>query len=107
MGAALGTSLSLIICNCILINIYYYKVIKLDVIKFWKDIGKQSIPFAIPITIIILLMNFIKLNGIIYLIVYGGIYLIMYCLFAYFISMNKYEKDLVNKLLVKIHLKKV
>ena len=38
VGAALGTSISYLVCNIILINIYYYKVIKLDIIKFWKEI---------------------------------------------------------------------
>ena len=106
-GAALGTSVSLIICNIILINIYYHKVIKLDIINFWKSIVHQSIQLLIPIVIILILMYFIKLNSTIGTIIYGIIYLIMYSLTAYFLSMNKFEKNLVNKLLIKLHFKKV
>ena len=57
-GAALGTCISLVICNIIIINIYYYKVIKLNIIKFWKSIIKQSIPFIIPIIAILIIMYF-------------------------------------------------
>ena len=49
-GAALGTCISLVICNIILINIYYHKVIKLNVIRFWNNMIRQSIPFIIPIS---------------------------------------------------------
>lgn len=107
IGAALGTSISLILCNGIIINIYYYKVIKLDVIKFWKSIISQSIPFIFPIIAILLLMYILPLNGFMNLIIYGGLYTFLYCITAYFISMNHYEKEIVKKIFAKFHLKKV
>ena len=107
IGAAIGTALSLLIGNGFIINIYYYKKVGIDVIKFWKEIVKMTIPFIIPLLIIIIFMKFIELNGIIALIVYASLYTIMYCIVAYFLSMNNYEKDIVNKVLVKIYLKKV
>ena len=106
-GAALGTCISLIICNIILINIYYYKEIHLDIIKFWKNIIKQTIPFTIPIAIIIIIMALTSFNGLIGFIIYGSLYTIMYCLVSYFISMNDYEKGIINKILEKLRLKKV
>lgn len=107
VGAALGTCISLIICNIILINIYYYKVIGLNIIKFWKSIITQSVPFSIPIILILIIMCLTKINGIVGFLFYGSIYVIMFCLISYFISMNKYEKSIVEKVLLKIHLKKV
>lgn len=107
IGAALGTCISLVICNVIIINIYYYKKIKLDIIKFWKNILKQSIPFIIPIISILIIMHFIKLDAMFSLLIYGSLYSIMYCLVAYYISMNGYERNIVNKFLVKLHIKKV
>ena len=106
-GAAFGTSISLIICNGIIINIYYYKEIKLDIFKFWRDIIKMSVPFIIPIGIILLVMYYTKLTGIANFIIYGGLYTILYSLTAYILSMNQYEKDIVNNVLRKLHLKKV
>ena len=104
VGAALGTAISLVICNIILINIYYYKVIKLNVILFWKNIFIQTIPFIIPIIIILLFMSFTSLKGIIGFIIYGGLYTIIYSITAYFMSMNEYEKRIVNVALKKLHL---
>ena len=106
-GAALGTCISLIICNIIIINIYYYKKLNLDVIRFWKSILRQSIPFIIPIILVLALMRYIALNGIVGFITYGGIYTLIYCIVAYCFSMNRYEKDMIWNILGKFHLKKV
>ena len=106
IGAAIGTCISLILCNIFIINIYYYKSIKLNVIKFWKNIINQSLPFAIPIIIILLIMKITKLNGILGFVSYGSIYMIMYFLVVYFISMNEYEKNIIDKVFIKLHLKR-
>ncbi len=106
IGAAIGTALSLLIGNGLIINIYYYKKIGINVLKFWKEIINMTIPFLIPLALIIIFMNIVKLHGIIALITYAGLYTIMYCVIAYFLSMNNYEKDIINRVLIKIHLKK-
>ena len=105
-GAALGTCLSLIICNIIIINIYYYKSIKLDIIKFWKSIFKQSISFIIPIIITIISMRLISIAGIWRLLIYGTIYVMLYGITAYLFSLNEYEKSLINNFLIKLHIKR-
>ena len=105
IGSAVGTSLSLIIGNIIIINIYYYKKVGINVIKFWKQIFKMTIPFVIPIAIILLIMHFVTLRGYIHLIVFGGIYSLIYFVVAYLFVMNTYEKNIVNKVLKKFHLK--
>lgn len=102
IGAVLGTAIALIVCNIIFINIYYHKSIGINVIKFWKDILKMTIPFAIPIIIIIGIMKLFSINGIIGLVIYGILYTIMYFIVAYFITMNAYEKNIINKVLKKI-----
>ena len=104
VGSAIGTSLSLIVGNIIIINIYYQKRVGINVIKFWKEIIKMSIPFVIPIIIILVIMKFITLHGYINLIVFGGIYTVIYSMICYFLVMNQYEKNIVNKVLKKFHL---
>lgn len=100
IGAALGTALGIII-SIIVIDIYYQKIIKLNIIKFFKEICKLTLTFLLPIIIIFLLKRFIQLQGLLYLIVFGGTYFVIYSINAYFISMNKYEKNIVNKILQK------
>lgn len=107
IGSAIGTSLSLIIGNIIIINIYYYKKVGINVIKFWKEIFKMTIPFIIPIIIILIIMNFITLHGYKHLIVFGGIYTILYCITVYYLVMNKYEKNIINKVLKRLRKRRV
>lgn len=106
IGSAIGTGLSLIIGNGIIINIYYYKKVGIDVIRFWKEIIKMTIPNIIPIVLIILIMKFISLSGYINVIVFGSIYTLIYCVICYFISMNDYEKRIVDKVFIKLKIKK-
>lgn len=107
IGAAIGTAISLIICNIILINIYYYKVIRLNVIQFWKEILKMTSFFVIPVLLIILIMKITNLNGWVAFLSYGFIYVCLFILVSYYICMNKYEKNIIDKVLKKIHVKRV
>lgn len=107
IGSALGTSISLIICNIIIMNIYYKKIIGIQINRFWKEIIKMTIPLTIPITLTILLMKLTKFEAILGVIIYAVVYSIMYCPIIYFMSMNKYEKNIVEKILIKLHVKKV
>ena len=74
--------------------------------KYWKKI---LIIFLLPIILIIVLMSITKIDGIIGFIAYGSIYTIMYCIISYFLCMNEYEKELVNKAIniISKRLKKV
>lgn len=106
IGAAIGTSLALIIGNIIIINIYYQKKVGIDVIRFWKEIFEMTVPFIIPIFAILLIMHFVTLHGYINLIVFGGIYTAIYFAICYFLVMNDYEKNMVDKVLIKLHIKR-
>lgn len=102
IGAALGTAISLLLGNGFIINIYYYKKVGIDILKFWKEIIKMTIPFIFPLGLMILFMYFTNFNGIVSVVAYGGIYVLIYSLFAYFFSINEYEKNIINNLLKKI-----
>lgn len=102
VGAALGTCIALVICNIILINLYYIKNMKLQICRFWKEIIKQSIPFIIPIVSILIITYYTEFTGFKAFILYGGIYSILYFIVVYFLSMNEYEKKLVSKFINKM-----
>ena len=106
IGSAIGTSLSLIVGNIIIINIYYYRKVGINVIKFWKNIFKMTIPFVVPVLAMIGIMKFVTLHGYIHVIVFVGIYSFIYFLVSYLFVMNKYEKNIVNKVLNKVFKKK-
>ena len=104
IGAAVGTALSVLIGNVLILNFYYYKKIGINVIKFWTSIIKMSIPFSIPIISIVLIMKLLKISGLSGFILYGSIYSILYIIFAYLFSMNEYEKSIIKIIINKIGL---
>lgn len=105
IGTAIGTTISLLVCNVIIMNIYYSKNLKLEILRFWKNIIKMSVPFIIPLTLILVFMHIVKLQGIIGVIIYASLYTLMYTLTVYYLSMNEYEKGMVNKVLSKLHIR--
>lgn len=107
IGAALGTTFALVVCNGILMNIYYYKSIKINIIKFWKNILKMTCYFIIPISIILIFMGLTKFTGLMALLTYGSIYTILYLLVCYFCVIDEYEKKLIDDILIKFKIKKI
>ena len=106
IGSAIGTSISLLVGNVLIINIYYYKKVGINVIKFWKEIFTMTIPFVIPVSLIVILIKLIPLHGYQHVIIFGGIYTIIYTIICYLVVLNKYEKDIVNKVFRKMYLKR-
>jgi len=104
IGSAIGTSISLIVGNIIIMNIYYQAKVGINIIKFWKQILRMLLISFFPIIIILILMCFIKLHGYIYLIVFGSIYTVIYFITSYFVIMNDYEKNMINKVARKFYL---
>lgn len=97
-GAALGTAISLIAGNIIFMNWYYSKKIGIDIVGFWKEIGK-IVPSVICVGIIGIVMNIIWVtSGWIYLIIKIMIYSIAYCFFIYHLSMSKDEKIIIKNI---------
>lgn len=97
IGSAIGTAIAMIIGNIIIINIYYYKKVNLDIIRFWKEIFRITIPILFIIVIGISLNIIFKKFGILNLIIKILIYSISYSLIMYNFAMNEYEKNILSK----------
>ena len=94
IGCAVGTAFALIAGQIIAMNVYYHRVIHIDIPQFWKEIGKMSI---IPLIIGLLfysLFNVYEISTvwmlIIGILVFSLVYIPMFCFFG----MNSYEKGL-------------
>lgn len=105
IGCAIGTTIALVFCNIIIMNIYYKKSIGIEVERFWGEIIKMTIPFIIPILLILVIMYLTYFPGMIGIIIYGLIYSMLYFIVAYRLSMNDYEKNIVKKILKKLNLR--
>lgn len=107
LGAAFGTALSLVVCNIFIMNFYYRFALKLDVLKFWKEILNMTLSFIAPILLILIFMKLTNFSGIFGVMLYTIVYAIMYFMVAYFVTANSYEKDLINGMLSKVHIRRV
>lgn len=102
VGSALGTAIALILCNVIILNFYYHKRLNLNVFEFWKNIIGMFIPFCGLDLLFFICSKVYPILGVISLCIYILLYTIMYCLFAYFLVMNEYEKSLVKNVMDKL-----
>lgn len=105
-GAALSTAISMTIGNIIIINIYYYKKIKIDIPSFWKSIFTMSIPVILSVVVGKLITSIINIDGYLGVVIKGSIFSVIFLTLMWFMGMNDYEKELfiapINKIKNKI-----
>ena len=104
IGCAIGTSSTMILGNCILMNWYYHKKVGLDILYFWKSIAEFIPGLIIPIFAGII-MSFIGINSISRFLGMGVIYIVVFSISIYKFSMNDYERELFRGPLLKIKAK--
>ena len=100
-GSALGTAISLIIANGIIMNIYYQCRIGLDMIAFWKSIISLSKGLFVPVLVGALFMRFAFYDSIFKYAIYIIFYVIVYTLSMWNVGMNSEEKQLIIQVLNK------
>lgn len=101
-GCAFVSGVCFFIGNGIVMNIYYYKKVNIDIPKFWTSIITASIPVGISLVLCIVINLFIMGSGFINLIIKGVIFTIIYATLVIKVGMNDYEKSLVKNPLKKI-----
>lgn len=108
MGAAIGIFTGLVIFQVIGMNIIYQKVLKINILRFFKDSFLKMVPALLCSLLIGFLINFfIKTNN---FFVFGLKVLVLsviYLVIMWFLALNKYEKDLLSSLMKKILLYKI
>ncbi len=106
IGCAVATGLSFIFGHIIIMNIYYQRRINIDIILFWKNIFKMTIPIIIVFILGIIMNKFINNYSFKTFIFKGSSYTLFYLIFMYFMGMNIEEKNEVKKLLKKLRILK-
>lgn len=108
LGCAITTGASLIIGNGVLMNWYYYKKIELDIVGFWFQIFKLSLPVLLTIILYLFLNYFSGLSStsvyiyIIQILSFSGMLMVLF----WMIGMNEYEKDILINIKRKFLFKK-
>lgn len=102
IGAAFVTGFALFIGPGFVMNWYYHKRTGLNMIRFWKRIGRI---FIIPIcmcAVVFGVSKFIDFYNLVILIVGIILYTFVYCLLNWKFVMDDYEKDLIRKPLQRL-----
>ncbi len=93
IGCAIATGLSFILGQIIVMNIYYKVSVKLDIVKFWKNIFKMSIPIMIVMIFGYILNIYIEEVSYLNFLVKVALYSIAYGILLWFMGLNNYEKS--------------
>ncbi|MBQ2729356.1 MAG: oligosaccharide flippase family protein [Clostridia bacterium] len=102
IGSAVGTAFALLVANVLIINIYYHKTCGIDMVRYWKTFLSMTVRFVPSIAAVWALKTVLPLKGMADVLVYGALFVVLYCITAYFFVMNSFEKELTKKYLRKI-----
>ena len=98
VGAAMGTAISLVLANGIIMNVFYHKALKIDMLYFWKEIGKTLPGFLVPAILGMWIMRSVSFDSLMQYAAWIAVFAFVYCLSIYCLSCNKQERVLVLEL---------
>lgn len=102
IGAALGTTISLVVANGIIMNIYYHKKLGINILEFWKSIISTIPGLVIPVAGGVCLMLFYTFNSVLDFCLLILVYVVVYAVSIFFLGFNKEEKRSVCSLVKKV-----
>ena len=99
VGCAFATGLAMFIGNGLIMNWYYLKVTKLDITRFWREIGRISLPIAVMTVIGWLLNSLLPVNSKLLFAASIAVYTLLYVIINYMFAMNDEEKSKLRRVL--------
>ena len=102
VGAAVGTAVALILANGIIMNVYYYIKLGINIPLFWKNIFRITLGMAPVFLLGIFIMLMVSLNSLWKLLVWIIIYVFFYVISVWLLCLNEFEKDLVRLPIKKV-----
>src|SRR5699024_5958807 len=102
IGVAFATSITLIIGNIVVMNIYYAKKIGINILLFWKSLFKLTLVIALSIVIGFTINIVISSNSITILFVEMITFSIIHISILSKFGFNEYEKKLFHSAMSKV-----
>lgn len=102
VGCAIGTALALLIGNGVIMNLYYYKKMHLDIPLFWREIARLLPALILPIAFGLLLSHLFDLYHIVPLAAAILCYTAVFLVSFWFFGLNDYEKSILRRPFQKI-----
>lgn len=101
-GAALGTAISLLVANGLIMNWYYQKALGIGIGTFWKSIASLAKGLIVPVVLGVFIMCKVTFHGLLDFAIWVFIYTVVYAVSFWLLGMNDSEKQLVIKPLHKV-----
>lgn len=98
IGAATGTAITVLIGNGLIMNIYYQRVVNLDMAFFWNNIIKLIPPVLFSLLIGVIATNLINITSWLVFCPLVVAYSVIYLISIYFVGMNQEEKRFIEKI---------
>lgn len=102
VGAAAGTTISLVAGNILFMNWYYHFRIGLDMVHFWKEIVKFLPATAIACLFGAVYVWLVPIDSWLMLLLSAGVFALVYAVAMWLMGLNDYEKQLAGKMLRKL-----
>lgn len=102
IGAAMGTTFSLLFANGLIMNVYYHKAIGLDMPAFWKSIFSLCKGIVIPALFGFFIRKYVIFESIVAFLLWIMVYATVYVVSMWLFGMNDYERNLIRKPVEKI-----
>ena len=106
VGAAFGTTISLVIANIGFMNWYYHFKINVNMIYFWKNILSMCKGLILPCIAGTLICLFVNTNGLLRFFAFVFVYTCIYGLSMWLLGINADEKHLIVSILHKLSRRK-
>lgn len=101
IGAALMTGAALVIGQGFIMNWYYHRKTDMDMIRFWKEVGKVYLIPVVMCILTLILSRWVNFQDLLPLAIGIIVYTVIYCGLNWFLTMNQYEKAIVDGLLYR------
>ena len=102
IGCAISTAGALFIGHGVILNWYYLKKIKLDIIRFWSSIMRLMFPILTSYLIVQILLYFVHGDSLLIQGIYVILYTLSFILMLWFYGFTYYEKGLFISVCNKI-----
>ena len=96
MGAPIGTFISLVLGNNIAMNLYYKKVIGINVFRLFKSVLKGILPCAIVATCACIPLTLVRAKGIVWFVVECVVFCLVYGALLWLWGLNSTEKKQIR-----------
>ena len=106
VGSAVGTAISLVLANGLIMNIFYEKRCNIDILLFWKNIGRLAVPMTIPVVSGFFYTRFVNIHRTFLLILGIVAYTLVYACTIWKLGMNPYEKRLIGEIYLRVRKKR-